>query len=265
MSTKNKGFLKTYKELKAQGVKRNKFMLMLRDKDLENVDPFDPNLDAYMKARIVQESTNNIFYFLREIVKFDCDDVRILKLILAMYMEYPVIFTHEDSDVADIKTAISAFFVFKLLTDPEIKYNAISKNEENESILNIKSIATSLPNYFLDISYGKNRAEVRIFNSTIRFYPRPASKMGAANLLRGTSADALFLLGCQDIKCVDILHSNAIIGINPKNDCRQFVITSSVSNCETQSGKFVYMMKQKDASDWFDIDNFKKDRTPVNI
>lgn len=263
MSTKNKSFLRAYKELKAKGFKNNRFMLRLLDRDLADVDPFDPKLDAYMKARIVQEATNNIFYFLRELVKFDCDDIRILKFIYAMRAGYSTIFTHEDSDVEDVKTAVSAFFVFKLLTDPEINYNAIAKNEENECLLRIQAIKDSLPNYFLDITYRKDRAEVKIFNSSIRFYPRPASKMGAENLLRGSSATALFLLGCQDIKCVDILYSNAIPSIAIKDG--QFVITSSVSNCETQSGRFVYMMKTKGASEWFDIDSPKKVITPVYI
>ena len=62
MSTTNKGFLNVAKELKARGKKNYRFMLALKDRDLTGVDPSDPNLDTYMKAKVVQECRNNIWY-----------------------------------------------------------------------------------------------------------------------------------------------------------------------------------------------------------
>src|SRR5574343_1775458 len=49
MNTTNKSFLDMHYYLKARGINNNRFHLLLFDKDLENVDPFDMSLPIYMK------------------------------------------------------------------------------------------------------------------------------------------------------------------------------------------------------------------------
>ena len=68
-STTNKSFLDMHYFLKEKGIKNNDFFLALRDRGLLGVDPRDPNLPPYMKARILRECQDNYWYFLREVVR----------------------------------------------------------------------------------------------------------------------------------------------------------------------------------------------------
>lgn len=71
--TKNKSFLDLHRDLKALGVKNNKFFLTLYDKTLENVDPFAIVVPPELQARIVREIIINPWYYLREIARIPVD------------------------------------------------------------------------------------------------------------------------------------------------------------------------------------------------
>lgn len=71
--TKNKSFLRMSKVLRDKGVKNNKFMLTLYDESLVGVDPFSPTLTPAQKVAIYTESCNNIWYFIREVVRIPAD------------------------------------------------------------------------------------------------------------------------------------------------------------------------------------------------
>lgn len=68
-ATKNKSFLEMHKYLKNIGVKNNKFILAIHNTDLINVDPYDPNLTPIQKIDIIKECMQNIWYYLREVVR----------------------------------------------------------------------------------------------------------------------------------------------------------------------------------------------------
>ena len=70
-ATKNKYFLDLHNYLKSKGIKNNKFMLKIYDKDLININPFDPEISNYNKQKVLAEIENNFFYFAREIVKIE--------------------------------------------------------------------------------------------------------------------------------------------------------------------------------------------------
>ena len=69
MSTTNKSFLEMHYYLRDKGIKNNKFFLILYDKDLAGVDPYDPNLSPIMKQKVLRECMSNYFYFIREICR----------------------------------------------------------------------------------------------------------------------------------------------------------------------------------------------------
>ena len=69
LSTNNKSFVLMHQYLKSIGIKNNKFMLALLDKDLAGVDPHDPKLNQFMKQKILRECMANYWYFLREVVR----------------------------------------------------------------------------------------------------------------------------------------------------------------------------------------------------
>lgn len=68
-TTENISFLKIHMMLKELGIKNNKFFLKLYDKDLANVDPYDPNLSLKMQAKIMREVRINFWYFIREVIR----------------------------------------------------------------------------------------------------------------------------------------------------------------------------------------------------
>ena len=69
METSNKSFLEMHYFLKAKGIKKNKFFLILYDRDLLGVNPRDPTLNEMMKAKILRECMINFWYFIREVVR----------------------------------------------------------------------------------------------------------------------------------------------------------------------------------------------------
>ena len=67
--TSNRSFLQLAKDLKILGVKNYYFMLELCDPSLINVDPFAPTLSRDAIARIANEITRNMWYYIREICR----------------------------------------------------------------------------------------------------------------------------------------------------------------------------------------------------
>lgn len=68
-STKNQSFLKMAKLYKEMGVKNFRFPLQLHNRELMNVDPYNPNLSREEVAMITQECTENFYYFIREVAR----------------------------------------------------------------------------------------------------------------------------------------------------------------------------------------------------
>ena len=67
--TKNQSFLTVSAQLSDNGIKNNKFLLTIRNLSLIGIDPWDPNLSDSVISDIIEECSNNIFYFLREVVR----------------------------------------------------------------------------------------------------------------------------------------------------------------------------------------------------
>lgn len=68
-NTTNKSFLDMYLYLKSINIKNNNFMLIINNKELIGVDPYDPNLSDNLKSKIIKECKENIYYFLREVMR----------------------------------------------------------------------------------------------------------------------------------------------------------------------------------------------------
>jgi hypothetical protein len=64
--TKNISFIQTAVDLQKLGIKNNKFFLKLYNRDLQGIDPHDPNLPQEYIPAIITECVINPWYFLRE-------------------------------------------------------------------------------------------------------------------------------------------------------------------------------------------------------
>ena len=69
--TKNKSFLKVCKILKDEGIVNFAFPLMTYDKDLIGIDPYSDEVknNIRLQLKITNEVANNMWYFLREVVR----------------------------------------------------------------------------------------------------------------------------------------------------------------------------------------------------
>lgn len=74
LTTNNKHFLRFAGLLKKKGIKNYLFCLALRDQGLKGIDPHslnnDNDPDFKMRLRVLREASRNIWYYLRECVKF---------------------------------------------------------------------------------------------------------------------------------------------------------------------------------------------------
>ena len=69
VNTKNRSFIRVFKELYNKKVVNNKFHLILLDPTLADVDPHDPNISKENQAKVITEIKRNPYYYLREVIK----------------------------------------------------------------------------------------------------------------------------------------------------------------------------------------------------
>lgn len=112
LKTTNKSFIKMHEYLKKNNIKNNKFMLLLYNKDLVGVDPYDPNLSPSLKLDIIKECAINIWYYLRELVR------------IPMPGGGDVPFTLDQSNMAQTFTAL--FSISSWLTKPRELHKSVS-------------------------------------------------------------------------------------------------------------------------------------------
>jgi hypothetical protein len=67
-NTANDSFLKMSRILKIMGIKNNMFMLEQKDETIPD-NPHEYGLDKADQDKIIEECKNNIWYFLREVVR----------------------------------------------------------------------------------------------------------------------------------------------------------------------------------------------------
>ena len=68
-TTKNTSFLDVHYKLRDAGIKNNAFHLVLFNPELQGVDPYAEDLTDEQKQAIIKECSENIFYYLREVLR----------------------------------------------------------------------------------------------------------------------------------------------------------------------------------------------------
>ena len=69
VQTPNRSWVRMAGVLKAMGVDNHQFILALHDRELQGVDPHDPDISEEQKLRIITEVAINPWYFFRECVR----------------------------------------------------------------------------------------------------------------------------------------------------------------------------------------------------
>ena len=67
--TSNKSFLRYSALLRDMGIKNHAFCLALHNKELQGIDPFDPNLSIEQIMMIALEAKENFWFYVRSLCK----------------------------------------------------------------------------------------------------------------------------------------------------------------------------------------------------
>lgn len=199
-STKNKSFLKLAEIYYQMGLENCAFHLSLLDPDLENVDPFSPDLTVVQQAKILKECKLNFWYYLREISRIPEPGSPIAVQYQANRSNislYWLFFNHVMTIIVILrqtgKTTTLMELVKYLLNFGSMNtfINLLTKSEglKAESLRKVKALFEELPNY-LDMSTKKdifNTDEVHIkeLNNSFKGNLSSASPKQAEKVGRG--------------------------------------------------------------------------------
>lgn len=208
LETTNQSFKNMAKYLEESGIKNNKFMLIIHDKDLIGVDPRNPNLDLKMKKKILVECMNNIWYYLREVVRvplqgslsgtpFRLNRANTAMIFLSILnIDMGVCVSRCNYSTLTTKAIMSYHYLFT----PAATESIISKVKENAKyvLYGIKEIINLLPSY---LSCLMNSPVVQLSNNNtvenlydrIKAYPKIRSKDSAIKLARSMTSSIHFL------------------------------------------------------------------------
>jgi hypothetical protein len=156
-NTENTSFLEMSKLLKIMGVENNMFMLYQKDETLQ--DPFGYDLTTYETDKIIEESKNNIWYFLREVIRIPYGTAFLSKFILnpsnmAMiyFLEKKVNIYNLGCRYASNKTmTILSYLLWKALQGKRTNIFLKCRSEEDIKIREklLSNLLKHLPSYIL--------------------------------------------------------------------------------------------------------------------
>jgi hypothetical protein len=196
--TDNASFLRYSGLLKNMGIKNHAFPLLLIDKELQGVDPFDPNISTELMMRVALEAKQNFWYYLRSLAKTkDGDRFRANRGNIALFWLF---FNHITPILIQIRQTGKSFS-----TDTLMNYllNILCKNTEinlltkddtlrSSNLSRLKEMMTELPFYLKQHGKGDvgNTEEISIKSLGNRYrghLPNKSPKM-ALNVGRGLTS-----------------------------------------------------------------------------
>ncbi len=278
-TTKNLSFIKFRSILESLGVKNNAFHLVLYDRSLMNVDPFDPNLSMEMKSRIIKECAVNFWYFIRECVRIPVPGSTSTPGSGAQYaihrgnaaLNYLIL---NSIDVGielprqNFKSVSIDVILFWLETFGTTSTNIAIMNKQNkdseENIKRMRDIRDRLPLFLRgNVEYNKNgeltetTENVKRFintytKNTISIISTPSSYDSALNAGRGFTAPVLWIDECAFVKHVDIAISSAIPIMSESGKAAEkngvphsFILSTTPGEMATDNGRYIYETFQK--------------------
>lgn len=210
--TSNQSFIDMHNYLKSKGIQNNDFFLALLDPGLAGVDPRDPNLNSFMKARVLQEITRNYWYFLREVVripeqggevgsgarfKLHRGNLAMNYLFILNYSQFVEMPRQHGKTTAAL---VRYLWVYNFGTsNSEIMFMHKDHSGSKKNLKDLKAIRDALPSY-LQMSSAVNSEGKKLKvpntivmiqhpfnNNKINTYPSARTKDSANNLGRGNT------------------------------------------------------------------------------
>jgi hypothetical protein len=197
-------------QLKQQGRVNNRFFLALYDRDLIGVDPRDPRLPQYMKAKVLNECAHNYWYFIREVIRIPDQGgaansgVRYklhrgnLALSFCLLNNWNIFLELPRQHGKTMAALCWYLWVFNFrTTNSEIMFMNKKHDDSKMNLQRLKILRAALPTYLQFANqYGKDGTKLRasntletithiINNNKITTKPSARSKTIANNLGRG--------------------------------------------------------------------------------
>ena len=274
MNTKNKSFLEMHYYLKARGIKNNKFHLLLYDRDLANVDPYDLNLPTYMKQKIFLECQRNFWYYVREVVrvqsqggpyvmyKLDRGNLALnfcFTLNLNIYEEQP----RQTGKTVGTNVWFSWVYNFGSRNANMIFLN--KKHDDAKRNLNdLKNIIKALPSYLrFDQAFGIDGKKLKATNTVqylqhkinfnkIEALPMARNRTSAISLLRGRTVTNCWIDESAFFQYLEESLQNGMPALTTAfRNCKQngaphgLCLTSTPGFLTTEEGQYMFDLKNK--------------------
>lgn len=236
--THNESFINVSKQI--SGIKNNKFMLALYDRDLEYIDPHDKDLSVYFKAKVLAECARNIWYYLREVIR-----------IPQLGSNYGMRYTLNRSNLAMISCHINS--INNYTTTPRQQYSTITQtllvsyeyifndkcnislrdksNDDSQFYMKrLKSILDMLPDYI------KKSDLANINDNKISIIPAYKTEKEIIAGAKDITSNIIFLNDFEFMKHPTILHdvmlpARIITAMNCKKNNVRAVLSINSSAC----------------------------------
>lgn len=261
LSTTNLSAIKMYHLYKEMGVKNCTFFLELKDPSLENVNPFDENLDQLTMAKIITEVSSNPWYYLREICRipeagsvpfeFNRGNIAIVWCILND-ISFFTIMPRQTGKTYALASIYAYLFYWRTHKSSFMLFGTSDKLVKN-NLERVKKIRDEWPEFMKKVHQGKdNQHELTydVLENNIQIRAPGTSKEGAMKVGRGFSTsiqwydEFAFIPWVKDQYQAALYAYSTVSQVAKKNNLpyhRAFTTTAGLLNSEDGRWAFNFM------------------------
>ena len=274
MNTQNKSFLEMHYYLKAIGIKNNKFHLLLYDRDLANVDPYDPTLPTFIKQKIFLECQRNFWYYVREVVRVQSQGgpyvrYRLDRGNLALNFCFTLnLNIYEEQPRQTGKTVGTNVWFSWVYNFGSRNANMIFLNKKHDdakrNLNDLKNIIKALPSYLrFDQAFGIDGKKLKATNTVqylqhkinfnkIEALPMARNRTSAISLLRGRTVTNCWIDESAFFQYLEESLQNGMPALTTAfRNCKQngaphgLCLTSTPGFLTTEEGQYMFDLKNK--------------------
>lgn len=281
LSTTNKSFVRLAGVYKSMGIKNHLFPLALYNPLLENVNPFNPNLDFSTIAMIVQEVKENPWYYFREIARAPATgspEPAMLEANRGNIALYWLFFNHITTLLIQCRQtgkSLSTDLLMQYIKDIAAINTDIQLLTKDDSlrvrnIQRLKELQSYLPPYLnlktkQDADNTEKMTCIKLGNTYYTAVGQPtiegARKVGRGMTLAINQIDEIAYLPNISIILPSLLSSGGAARANAARYGSYFgnIFTTTAGHLSSASGRFVYNRIYKTSFRWteklFDCEN----------